>query len=142
MFIFNLILFMKSRFKIRKRLNSTKLKVFEKATLVAGNSSALMEKVTTLLDIGATTIGSVYSAEKAATDIAHAVEDYACSDYKCFTLDCIASGCDLAAAGIAFLPKNTATGFAFAGCSATSKFARTLRQKCKEMKGGLLGCRD
>jgi len=133
---------MQRRFKIRERLNSTKLKVFEKAGWVAGNSSVLMEKVTTLLDIGATTAGSAYSAEKAAIDLAHAAEDYACSDYKCLTLDCIASGCDLAAVGISFLSKNTTTGFAFAGCTATSKFARTLRQRCKEMKGGLFGCRD
>ena len=133
---------MQRRFKIRERLNSTKLKVFEKAGWIAGNSSVLMEKVTTILDTGASTAVCVYSADKAAIDIAHAAEDYACSDYKCLTLDCIASGCDLAAFGIAFLPKNPKTGLVFAGLTGTSKFARTLRQKCKEMKGGLFGCRD
>lgn len=129
------------RFNIRERLNSTKLKAFEKAGWVAGNSSALMEKVTQSLDIGLTTGGAVYSAQTAAVDVAHAAEDYACSDYKCFTLDCIAASCDFAATGISFLPKNKVVGFAFAGCTATSKFSRTLRNKCKELEGGLLGCK-
>lgn len=133
---------MKGKFKVRERLNSTKLKVFEKTGWVAGNSSALMEKLTLFLDIGATTGASVYSARTAAIDVAHAVEDYACSDYKCLALDCIASGCDLAATGIAFLPKTNVTGMAFAGCTAASKFSRTLRKKCKEMEGGLFGCKD
>lgn len=133
---------MKSKFKIRERFNSTKLKTFEKAGWVVGNSSALMEKISQFLDIGATTAGSVYSARTAAIDVVHAAEDYACSDYKCLTLDCIATGCDLAATGIAFLPKNNATGVAFAGCTATAKFSRTLRNKCKELKGGLFGCKE
>ena len=130
-----------SRFRIRQRLNKTKLKAFEKTGWVAGNSSALMEKVGHFLDIGSTTAGSAYSARTAAVDVANALEDYACSDYKCLTLDCVASCCDLAAAGIAFLPKTNATGAAFAGCTATSKFSRTLRNRCKEMEGGLLGCK-
>jgi hypothetical protein len=46
-----------SRFRIRQRLNKTKLKAFEKAGWVAGNSSALMEKVGLFLDIGSTTAG-------------------------------------------------------------------------------------
>lgn len=132
---------MASIFKIRERLNTTKLKAFEKAGWVAGNSSALMEKIAQFLDISATTAGSVYSARTAAIDVAHAAEDYSCSDYKCLTLDCIAAGCDLAAAGIAFFPKNNVTGMAFAGCTATSKFSRTLRKKCKEMEGGLFSCK-
>ena len=131
---------MASRFKIRKRLNSTKLKAFEKAGWVAGNSSALMEKIGQFLDISATTGGSVYSARTAALDVANGIEDYACSDYKCLTLDCIACCCDIASTGIAFLPKTNITGAAFAGCTATSKFSRTLRNKCKEA-GGLLGCK-
>ena len=102
-----------SRFKIRKRLNKTRLKAFEKADWVVGSS--------------------VYSARTAAVDIANALEDYACNDYKCLTLDCIASCCDLGATGIAFLPKNNITGAAFAGCTAASKFSRTLRNKCKEI---------
>ena len=130
-----------TRLKFRKRLNKTRLKVFEKAGWVAGNSSALMEKLGQFLDIGATTAGSAYSAKTAAIDIAHAVEDYTCSDYKCLTLDCIASVCDFGATGIAFLPKNNITGAAFAACTATSKFSRTLRNKCKEMEGGLFGCK-
>ena len=113
-----------SRFKIRKRLNKTRLKAFEKADWVVGNSSALMQKIGQFLDI------------------ANALEDYACNDYKCLTLDCIASCCDLGATGIAFLPKNNITGAAFAGCTAASKFSRTLRNKCKEINGGLLGCKD
>ena len=131
-----------SRFKIRKRLNKTRLKAFEKADWVVGNSSALMQKIGQFLDIGSTTAGSVYSARTAAVDIANALEDYACNDYKCLTLDCIASCCDLGATGIAFLPKNNITGAAFAGCTAASKFSRTLRNKCKEINGGLLGCKD
>ncbi len=130
---------MASRFKIRKRF-STKLKVFEKTGCVAGNSSALIEKITQFLDIGATTAGSVYSARTAAIDVSHAAEDYACSDYKCLTLDCIAASCDLAATGISFLQKNNVTGIAFASCTATSKFSRTLRNKCKETESGLFGC--
>ena len=133
---------MKSRFKIREKLNSTQLKVRETAGWLAGNTTALMEKVTILLEVGATTAGSVYSARTAAIDVAHALEDYACSDYKCLTLDCIASGRDLAATTIAFLPQSKATGAAFAGCTAASKFSRTLRNKCKEIKGGLFGCKD
>lgn len=129
------------RFKIRHRLSKTKLKVFEKADWLAGNSSALIEKIGQFLDIGATTGGSIYSARTAAVDIANGLEDYACSDYKCLTLDCVASCCDIAATGIAFLPKNNVTGAFFAGCTATSKFSRTLRNACKE-KGGLLGCKD
>jgi hypothetical protein len=130
-----------SRFQIRKRLNKTKLKAFEKAGWVAGNSSGLMQKVVQFLDIGSTTAGSAYSARTAAIDVANALKDYACSDYKCLTLDCVASCCDFAAAGIAFLPKNNVTGAAFAGCTATSKFSRTLRNRCKEIEGGLLGCK-
>lgn len=122
---------MPSRFKIRERLNSTKLKAFEKAGWIAGNSNALMEKITQFLDSGATTAGSTYSARTAAVGGADAAEDYACSDYKCLVLDCIAAGCDLAATGIAFLPKNNGTGIVFAGCTATSKFSRTLRNKWK-----------
>lgn len=133
---------MESRFKIRERFNSTKLKVYKKTVWVAGNSSVLMEKLTQLIDIGTTTGGSVYSARTAAIDVAHAAEDYACSDYKCLALDCIASGCDLVATGLSFLPKTKVTVTAFAGCTATSKFSRTLRNKCKEMNGGLLGCKD
>ena len=133
---------MKSRFKIRKRLSSTKLKLYQKADWGAGNSSALMQKLTQFLDIGATTAGSFYSARTAAIDVVHAAEDYACSDYKCFTLDCIAAGCDAAAATIAFFPKNNVTGLVFAGCTATSKFSRTLRNKCKELEGGLWGCKN
>jgi len=64
-----------------------------------------------------------------------------CSDYKCLTLDCIAAGCDLAATGVSFLPKTNVTVIAFAGCTATSKFSRTLRNKCKEVEGGLFGCK-
>ena len=131
-----------SRFKIRKRLNQTKLKAFEKAGWVAGNSSALMEKIGQMLDIGSTTAGSVYSARTAAVDVAHALEDYACSDYTCLTLDCVATCCDFAATGIAFLPKTNTTGAAFACCTAVSKFSRTLRDKCKGIKGGLFGCKN
>jgi hypothetical protein len=100
-----------------------------------------MEKVGYFLDIGSTTAGSAYSAQTAAVDVANALEDYACSDYKCLTLDCVASCCDLAAAGIAFLPKTNSTGAIFAGCTAISKFSRTLRNRCKQMEGSLLGCK-
>lgn len=68
---------MKSIFKIRERLNSTKLKILEKGGWDISNSSAIMEKVTVLLDISATTAASTYSANKAAIDLAHAAEDYA-----------------------------------------------------------------
>lgn len=108
---------------------------------VTGNSSVLMEKVTQLFDVGMTTGGSVYSARTAAIDLAHAAEDYTCSDYKCLTLDCIAVGCDLVATGVSFLSRNNTTIITFAGYTATSKFSRTLRDKCKEMEGGLFGCK-
>lgn len=130
-----------SKFKIRKHFNKTRLKAFEKAGFVAENSSELMQKIGQFLDIGSTTAGSAYSARTAAIDIAHAVEDYACSDYRCLTLDCIATCCDVGATVIAFLPKNNITGVTFAACTATSKFSRTLRNKCKEMEGGLFGCK-
>ena len=131
-----------TQFKIRKRLNKTKLKAFEKAGWVASNSSDLMRKIGQFLDIGSTTAGSAYSARTAAIDVANAFQDYACSDYKCLTLDCVASCCDLAATGIAFLPKTNVTGAAFAGFTATSKFSRTLRNRCKETEGGLFGCKN
>ena len=131
-----------TQFKIRERLNKTRLKAFEKTGWVAGNSSVIMQKIGQFLEIGSTTAGSAYSARTAAIDVANAIEDYACSDYKCFTLDCVASCCDLAATGIAFLPKNNVTGAAFAGCTATSKFSRTLRNRCKETEGGLFGCKN
>ena len=127
--------------KLKQRLNKTKLQAFEKAGWVTGNSSALMQKISQFLDIGATTAGSAYSAKTAAISIGNAVENYACSDYKCLTLDCIASCCDLGATGIAFLPKNNVNGAAFAACTATSKFSRTLRDKCKQIEGGLFGCK-
>ena len=131
----------KSRFRIRERLNKTKLRVFEKAGWTVGNSSVLMEKLSQLVDLGSTTAGSTYSARTAAIDISNALEDYVCSDYKCLTLDCIASCCDVVATGVSFLPKNNVTCMTFAGCTATSKFSRTLRNRCKEIEGGLLGCK-
>jgi hypothetical protein len=131
---------MRTKFQIRKRLNATKLKVFEKTSWVVGNSSAVLEKISIFLDIGATTGGSVYSVRTAALDVANGIEDYTCSDYKCLTLDCIACCCDIASTGISFLPKTTTTGAAFAGFTATSKFSRTLRNRCKEV-GGLFGCK-
>ena len=131
-----------TKFKIRKRLNKTRLKVYEKVGWVTGNSSVLMQKINQFLDIGSTTAGSAYSARTAAIDIGNALKDYACRDYKCLTLYCIASCCDLGATEIAFLPKNNITGAAFGVCTATSKFSRTLRNKCKEMEGGLFGCKN
>lgn len=127
--------------KIRNRLNKTKMKVFEKTGWVAGNSSVLIEKMIQFMETSSTTAGSAYSARTAAIDIANALEDYACSDYKCLTLDCVASCCDVVATGIAFLPKNNTTGAAFAGCTAVSKFSRTLRNRCKEAEIGLFGCK-
>ena len=129
------------KFRTRKRFNKTRLKEFQKASWVAGNSSALMQKISQFLDIGSTTAGSAYSVRIAAIYIANATEDYACSYYKFLTLDCVASCCDLAAAGVAFLPKNNVTGGAFAACTATSKFSRTLKNKCKEMKSDLFRCK-
>jgi hypothetical protein len=131
---------MATKFNLRQRLSTTKLKVFEKGELVMGNSSVLMEKITQFLDAGMTTGGSVYSGRTAAVDVAHAAEDFGCSDYKCLTLDCIAAGCDIAATGVSFLPKNDKTVAIFAGCTTVSKFSRTLRNKCKEIEGGLFGC--
>lgn len=72
-----------SRLKIKHRLRSTRRKMFEKSTWVAGNSSQLMQKINILLDIGTTTGGVVYSAKSAAVDTAHAIEDMQCSDYPC-----------------------------------------------------------
>jgi len=109
----------------------------EKSDLVTGNSSALMEKLTQLIDAGITTGGSIYSAKKAETDIAHAIEYY-----SCFALDSTASKCDFVGIGVLFLPKTKMTLFIFAGCSATSTFSRTLRKNSKEMEGGLFGCKN
>lgn len=53
-----------TRFKIRKRLNKTKLKAFQKVDWATGNASALMEKVNQFLDISSTTAGSTYSAQQ------------------------------------------------------------------------------
>lgn len=130
-----------SRLKIKHRLRSTRRKMFEKATWVAGNSSQLMQKINILLDIGTTTGGAVYSAKSAAVDTAHAIEDLQCSDYPCAILDGVALCCDIGAFGVSFLSRNITTGRAFAACTATSKFARTLRNKCKGSDWGLFGCK-
>jgi hypothetical protein len=124
--------------KVRKSFVSTKLWILEKSSWVAGNTSQVLEKISDFMDIGATTGGSVYSAQTAAVDLTHAVEDYGCGDYPCMVLDGIALCCDVGATAVSFLPKNKVSGFAFAGCTATSKFARTVRNKCKKTK--LLGC--
>ena len=52
------------KLKVRKRLKSMKLKIFEKGGWAAGNSSALMEKVTQLIDSGMTTYGRVLVQKK------------------------------------------------------------------------------
>lgn len=128
-------------FNIRKRLHTTKLKVFEKTEWVVVNSSVLMDKIILLFDAGMTTGGSMYSSRTAAIDLAHVAEDYLCSDYKCLALDTRAASCDIVATGVSFFPKTKKITMIFAGCSATSKFSRTLRNKCKEMEGGLVGCK-
>lgn len=132
---------MPSRFIFRQGFNFVKLKLFEKTEWVAGNSSALMERLTQFIDASMTTGGSTYSAGRAAVDAAHALEDYSCGDYPCLSLDCIASGCDLVATVVSFLPKNKVTIVTFAGCTATSQFSRTLRNECKKIQGGLFGCK-
>jgi predicted phosphoribosyltransferase len=62
-------------------------------------------------------------------------------DVVILALDGVAAGCDMAVAGIAFLSKTSSTAIIFAGCTSTSKFARTLRNKCKEMESSLFGCK-
>lgn len=131
------------KFKIRQRINNrlekTKMKVFDKTGWVAGNSSASMETVIQVIDFSTTTAGASYSAKRAAKSVANGMVDYACSDYKCLTLDCFGSCCDATATVVAFFPKTRVTTLVFAGCTAGSKFAQTLRDECKK-SGGLPGC--
>lgn len=131
------------KFKIRQRINNrlekTKLKVFQKTSWVAGNSSALMETVRQALDFSTTTVGASFSANKAAKNVANGMVDYACKDYRCLTLDCVGSCCDVTATVVAFFPKTRITTVIYAGCTASSKFCQTLRDECKK-SGGLPGC--
>lgn len=127
------------RQRLSNRLEKTKLKVFEKTSWVAGNSSALMETVRQVIDFGSTTVGAGYSAKTAAKNVANGMVDYACNDYRCLALDCFGSCCDATATVVAFFPKTRVTTVVFAGCTAGSKFAQTLRDECKK-SGGLPGC--
>jgi hypothetical protein len=61
------------------RVKKTRLYLTEVDKSVAGNSSALMDLLTT----GVKTAASSINTRNAAIDIAHVVEDYTCSDYKC-----------------------------------------------------------
>ena len=123
-------------FKIRKKLPSTKLKMFEASKWAAGNSSVLIQQAAQAIDITTSTSAACLSARNGAVDIAHALEDYACKDYPCMTLDGIAATCDGVAAVVAFIPGCSKI---FAITTASSCFCRTLRNKCKEAKG-LLRC--
>jgi len=129
------------RFKqrIKNRLERTKLKVFEKTSWVAGNSSALMESLRQTINFGTTTAGATYSAKTAARNVANGMVDYACQDYRCLALDCFGGCCDITATVCSFFPKTKVTTMVFAGCTAGSKFAHTLRDECKKA-GGLPGC--
>ena len=130
---------MRIKYRINNRLEKTKLKLFEKTSWVTGNSVALMETVKQAIDFGTTTAGAAYSAKTAAKNVANGIVDYACSDYRCLTLDCFESCCDATATVVAFFPKTRVTTVVFAGCTAGSKFAQTLRDECKKV-GGLPGC--
>jgi hypothetical protein len=123
--------------KFRQKLQSTKLKMLESGRWVTGNSSALMQTVSKTVDVSTTTGAASFSARNAAIDIAHAAEDYACSDYTCLALDSMATGCDVVAGACAFIPGSTKI---FAVTTSVSCFCRTLRNKCKSMKGGIFGC--
>ena len=92
------------RQRISNRLEKTKLKVFEKTSWVAGNSSALMETLRQVIDFGTTTAGAGYSAKTAAKNVANGMVDYACSDYRCLALDCFGSCCDATATVVTFFP--------------------------------------
>lgn len=112
----------------------TQLYLLETGKWAAENASALMDLVTT----GVRTAGSSVSARNAAVDIAHAVEDYACSDYKCLFLDTAATVCDFTGAVSAFVPGN-AIKKVFGVATSASCFCRTLRNKCKETNA--FGCK-
>ena len=96
------------------RAKKTRLYVMETVKWGAGNASALMD----LLSTGVRTAAGSISARNAAVDIAHGVEDYACSDYKCLILDTAAA--------------------VFGITTSVSCFCRTLRNKCKETNA--FGC--
>ena len=112
----------------------TQLHLLETGKWATGNASALMDLVTTCVR----TVGSSVSARNAAVDIAHAIEDYACSDYKCLFLDTTATVCDFTGAVSAFVPGN-AIKKVFGVATSASCFCRTLRNKCKETNA--FGCK-
>jgi len=125
---------MATRFKFRKKLQNTKLRMLEAGQWAAGNTSVFMESAAKGVNAGLASL----SARNAAIDLVHAGEDYFCSDYKCLVLDSIATGCYVAGAICAFLPSS---GKVFGVVTSTSCFCRTLRNKCKEVEGGLFGCK-
>jgi len=125
---------MATRFRFRSKLQNTKLRMLEAGQWAAGNTSVFVQSSAKAINAG---LGSL-SARNAAVDLAHAGEDYLCSDYKCLFLDSIAASCDVAGAICSFIP---GSGKAFGIVTSTSCFCRTLRNKCKEIEGGLLGCK-
>lgn len=140
----------KIRQRLKKRVNKTKLNLYDRLGLgwaqetsgqivqntawVTGNTTALMESATNTLDIGVTVGCASYSAKAAGTNLVNGIFDYAAGEYGSLCLDCVGFCCDGVATAVAFLPKNNLTIKTFAGCSAVSKFTRTVRNKYKETK--------
>ena len=75
-------------------------------------------------------------------DITNTSEDYAYINYKYLMPDCIAFCFDLETTGLTFLSKNNITGAVFASYTIASKFLKTLKNICKEIKNGLFRCRN
>lgn len=120
--------------KTKDVVTKTQLYVLETLKQAAGNTSALMELTTTSVR----TSDSTVFTRNAAVDIAHAVENYACSDYKCLFLDTAATICDFTGAVSAFVPRNV-TKKVFGVSTSASCFCRALRNKCKETNA--FGCK-
>jgi hypothetical protein len=119
--------------RTRDRVKKTRLYLLESYKLAAGNSSSLMDLISTGVRTGASSL----SARNAAVDITHGIEDYACSDYKCLILDTAATAYDITGAVAAFVPGNM-TKKVFGVATSVSCFCRTLRNKCKETNA--FGC--
>ena len=99
-----------------------------------GNFTEILNKVNTGIEIGGMSLGAGYTARSAGINLCNGVEDLCNEEYACLGLDCVGLCCDAVSTTMIFLPKNRFTAKVIAGCSATSKFTRTVRDKYNENK--------
>jgi len=145
----------KLRSRVKNRLNKTKLKVYDEmgslyeklgwakettselaqnTNWLTGNTTELIQKVNTGLEVGGATLGASYTARSAGLNLLNGIEDFCNEDYACLGLDCLGLCCDAVSTSMVFLPRNRVTNRVLAGCAATSQFSRTVRDKYQEKK--------